>query len=307
MLNNATTLAAVIHLIDKPSVRKAYRDLIQGSQIPSDHKEIVEWLHNMFPELAPYFKAPLCEQAVDLIHRNHKANISVIEISSTAYPRFLRLITDPPPIIFVRGNLKTLEIDRCVAMVGAREASPCGTEIAKRMAMHLGESGWLTVSGLALGIDTAAHTGALISRGKTIAVLAHGLDQASPRSNARLADQILEADGLWLSEHSISVPARREYFLRRNRLQIGLSCGSIIIEAALRSGSMAQANYCVTENRPLFAVVPQSEDNPHKLLHSGTSDMVLRHGALPIKSRDDYPNIVQTLTDSRDLLFEKSL
>lgn len=302
MINNATVLATGLHLIGKIPEREACRALLMSRTPPDDGNQLVDWLMGRFPGLKASYDSSLWQRALDLIEKNKRVGVQVIGIASHEYPKFLRMIDDPPPIIFVKGNLNTLGIDTTVAIVGTRDATPKGLEVAKRIAIHLGEAGWLSVSGLALGIDAAAHGGSLLAGSKTIAVLAHGLEQASPRKNAKLADQILEADGLWLSEHSVEVPARKDYFVRRNRLQIGLSCGSIIVEAALRSGSMAQANFCVSEKRPLFAVVPHSPGNPLGLLCEGTSDMVKRLGAIPVKTRDDYPSIVARLEASRKTL-----
>ena len=108
--------------------------------------------------------------------------------------------------------------------------------------------------------------------------------------------------GAWVSEHSIGIPAKKHHFVPRNRIQIGLSAGSIIVEAAIKSGSLSQARFCVGQNRPLFAVVPQTSANPHHLNCEGTLHMVKELGAIPIRSKDDYPKLIEVLEKERKII-----
>ena len=226
-----------------------------------------------------------------------------IPLSSARYPLTLRLIPDPPPILYVRGNPNVLTRLPGVAVVGTRKASQHGLTIAQRVAKFLSESGTLVVSGLASGVDAAAHEGALLGRTPTIAVLAHGLERASPRVNEPLGMRILETGGLWVSEHAFGVSARPEYFVHRNRIQVGLSSASVIVEGELKSGSATQAEYCLRYKRELFAVVP---DSPVTTQSQLPRMLVKLRGAHPIISRESYPELLEIATRKRHELLGSS-
>lgn len=251
-----------------------------------------------FPEIArvDWDKAKLD------IDNNHSLGIKLIGYKDSAYPPYLKAIKDAPPILFVRGNQDVLKKLPGIAIVGARDATVNGLEIARRLAKYCVENDWVVVSGLALGIDAAAHSGALKGGGKTIAVLAGGLEKATPIANARLAQDILGNGGAWVSEHSVGIPPKKHHFVPRNRIQIGLSVGSIIVEAKPRSGSFSQAKFCVGNNRVLFAVTPETSMNPLKLNSEGTLEMVNELGAVAVKTKSDYPSMIQSMLDKRALL-----
>lgn len=235
------------------------------------------------------------DQARRSFDKNAAEEVDLLCISDERYPPCLAISTDAPPVLFIKGNISALTSLPGVAIVGAREATDAGREIARRIARFMGENGWPVVSGLALGIDAAAHQGALDVGGKTIAVLAGGVEKPNPVANTALGNSILDAGGAWVSEHPVGTPPRKHNFVRRNRIQVGLSAGSIIVEAKLRSGSITQARFCSAENRPLFSVVPHSPDNPLGLNSEGTIHMVDEYGAIPIKTKDDYPRIIEKL------------
>lgn len=212
-------------------------------------------------------------------------------ISSNEYPQALKNIADAPLILFVRGNTNLLTEIPGIAVVGTRKATLHGITIAERISTYIGECGIPVISGLALGIDAAAHEGALRSKTPTIAVLAHGLEKASPRANAHLADRILDHGGLWVSEHPCGTSARPEYFVQRNRIQVGLSSASVIVEGEEKSGSMTQAEFCIRNRRVLAAVLPEQggiTTTQHKLPEM----LVQSRGAFAIRSKDDYPTLV---------------
>lgn len=227
--------------------------------------------------------------------KHEKSGIAIVPISSRKYPDRLRAIADAPPILYAKGNLELLNESQNLAVVGTRDASSAGREIARRIAMFFAAKKWCIVSGLALGIDTAAHEGALDASGSTIAVLAHGLHTVAPPSNRGLAERILDRGGLWVSEYSSGAPPRAHQFKLRNRIQTGLSIGSIIVEGKERSGSMAQARYCLDQERELFAVVPSSPANPLGLICDGTVALVKSGGATAIQGKEDYTGVEQRL------------
>jgi len=176
----------------------------------------------------------------------------LITLSMAAYPRVLRQIPDPPPVLFVDGDVTTLAATQ-LAVVGSRRASPSGVETAHRFSAELATCGLTITSGLALGVDAASHRGALAGGGRTLAVAASGLDRVYPRSHAGLARQVAE-NGALVSEFSPGVPPLARHFPRRNRLISGLSIGVVVVEAARRSGSLITARLAGEQGREVFAV-----------------------------------------------------
>jgi len=197
------------------------------------------------------------------------------------YPVYLRHIYDPPPVLFVRGRLNPGEGERCVAIVGSRAASPQGGALARALAAELAAAGVTIVSGLAHGIDTAAHRGALDAKGRTVAVLGSSHDRLYPRENARLAEAI-GASGAVVSELPPGSSAHPGTFPRRNRIIAALSSAVIVVEAGERSGALITANHALELGRGV-AAVPGSIDAPQ----CAGSNALLRDGATIITSPED--------------------
>jgi DNA processing protein len=194
----------------------------------------------------------------------------IITIACPEYPKLLLETPSPPPLLYIKGNASLLN-NHAIAIVGSRKPSPEGKEIAFDLAKNLGLAAITVTSGLAQGIDTAAHLGALESY-NTIAVIGTGIDITYPRANQKLADQIQE-QGLIISELSLGSQPLPENFPRRNRIISGLSLGTVIVEANLQSGSLITANCAVEQGREVFAI-PGSIRNPrtkgcHQLLKNG--------------------------------------
>jgi len=231
------------------------------------------------------------------IEKTINSGIQPISFFDDIYPFYLKITKNPPPILYLKGNLDILNDLPGVAIVGSRKATEKGAEIARRIAHYMASMGWSVISGLALGIDAAAHLGTLQANGKTIAVLAHGLHVANPKKNEKLGFEILEKGGAWVSEHPVGVPPKREYFVPRNRIQVGLSAGSVIVESDIKSGSMTQANFCLEQNRRLFAVVPENDTNKLGLLCDGTQMLVRDRGAIPLRTKEDYPTLLLKLKE----------
>ena len=175
-----------------------------------------------------------------------------IERDGRMYPDLLRQIPDPPEILYYRGDPDLMNT-RCFAIVGSRKASRAGLQAAQMIGKRLALSGITVVSGLAEGIDAAAHEGALSAGGRTIAVLANGLDQFYPPVNKSIQQEI-EKKGLLISEYPDGTVSRKYYFPLRNRIISGLSEVVIIAEAALRSGSLITAEAAIEQGRRVFAV-----------------------------------------------------
>lgn len=197
------------------------------------------------------------------------------------YPPLLREISSPPLILFIKGELSLLQ-QQALAIVGARKPTHTGLEIAHQLASELSELGFVIISGLARGIDGAAHQGALKKKGLTMAVLGSGLEHIYPVSHQALAMDILEKEGALISEFLPFTPPKAENFPRRNRIISGLSLGVVVIEATLRSGSLITAGYALEQNREVFAI-PGSIRNP---LSQGCHAL-LKEGATLVDSTED--------------------
>ena len=204
----------------------------------------------------------------------------LITLADSTYPKLLLEITDPPPILYVKGDPALL--DRAsLAVVGSRNATQQGIANAEAFSRELSEGGFTIVSGLALGIDAAAHAGGLAAASSSIAVVGTGLDIVYPARNRDLAHQ-LAAKGALMSEFALGTPPLASNFPRRNRLISGLSRGCLIVEAALRSGSLITARYALEQGREVFAV-PGSIHSP---LSKGCH-LLIKQGAKLVESSLD--------------------
>ncbi len=195
----------------------------------------------------------------------------VVPLGDPAYPSALLETADPPLLLHAIGRLALLNTPS-LAVVGSRHASVQGRQNAKAFAAHLGQAGLTIVSGLAMGIDGAAHEGALGTAGGTVAVVATGLDQIYPRRHAALAAQIA-TEGLIVSEYALGAPPLRENFPQRNRIIAGLTRGTLVVEATLQSGSLITARLAVECGREVFAIpgsihAPQAK-GCHALIKQG--------------------------------------
>jgi DNA processing protein len=212
-----------------------------------------------------------------------KENIQIISINSKEYPTILKEIPSPPYLIYLKGNINLLK-ERCVSIVGSRSFTAYGKMATEKLTKELASSGICIVSGLAFGIDAIAHQEALIVKGKTIAVLGNSLDEKSisPKANLTLARDILNANGLLVSEFAPQTQASKFTFPMRNRIIAGLSFATLVIEAAEKSGSLITANYALDSNRDVFAV-PGSIFSPQS---EGTNNLI-KKGAKLISSVSD--------------------
>jgi DNA processing protein len=225
-----------------------------------------------FEDFAPLEKE-LCELP--------RLGARLVRWTDSEYPPNLRQIADPPPYLIARGLLEANDTG-CVAVVGARAASEAGLRMAQRLGFELATHGFVVVSGLARGIDGAAHRGALEAGGRTVAVLGCGIDVAYPPEHRGLADSIVEHRGAILSELPLGAPPVPENFPSRNRILSGLSLGVVIVEAAEKSGSLITARMALEQDRQVFAV-------PGSPLSGKTrgSNRLLREGAVLVECVED--------------------
>ena len=218
------------------------------------------------------------EEAAAEAERTHAAGARLVAAIEPDYPAPLAAVEDAPPVIALLGSSTMFERP-AIGIVGARNASTNGKRFAETMAAELGEAGFVIASGLARGVDTAAHQGALGAG--TIAVMAGGVDVCYPPDNARLYDEIVQ-QGALISEQPMGLQPQGRHFPRRNRLISGLSFGVVVVEAAMRSGSLITARMALEQGREVFAV-PGSPLDPRC---RGTNNL-LRQGAALTESAAD--------------------
>jgi len=208
-----------------------------------------------------------------------------VALGDPRYPRALLQTADPPLLLYTQGDAGLLN-NPCLAIVGSRNPTPQGAENARAFAEHLGRAGLTIVSGLALGIDGAAHTGALAAGAATIAVVGTGLDRVYPRANRELAHRIAER-GVIVSEFNLGTEPLAANFPQRNRIIAGLSLGTLVVEAALESGSLITARQAVEAGREVFAI-PGSIHSPQ----SRGCHALIKQGA---KLVDDVRDVLEEL------------
>ena len=216
--------------------------------------------------------SPLATKGFEVLETLEKHQAKMLTHGSEDYPGLLKQIHRPPPIIYTKGNTDLLSLPQ-IAIVGTRNPSAAGLENTRIFARYLAQGGFTITSGLALGIDGAAHEATLSAKGKTIGVMATGIDKLYPQKHQPLADAILQQGGLLLTEFAPGTPPHSVNFPRRNRIISGLSLGVLVIEAAIKSGSLITARCALEQNREVFAI-PGSIHSPqskgcHALIKDG--------------------------------------
>ncbi len=193
------------------------------------------------------------ELAQDELAKAARASARIIALSDPEYPPRLREIYDPPVILFVKGSVELLSKPG-IAMVGTRHPTPYGSGMAERLATDLAARGLVIISGMARGIDTASHRGAISAKGKTIAIFGTGIDVPYPKENTRLAEQILALGGALVSEFPLGTSPVPQNFPIRNRIISGMSAGVLVVEAAEYSGTRITSRCALEQNRDVYAV-----------------------------------------------------
>ncbi len=201
--------------------------------------------------------------------------------SHPEFPPALNTVPDPPPFLFIRGSLAEMKANG-VGIVGSRHATPYGRGVSERIGRELAAQGVTVVSGGAVGIDSAAHRGAVSAGGRTVAVLGCGLDVDYPRENRELFEKIVECGGALVSEYSLGAQPEAWRFPLRNRIISGMCLGVLVVEAPQKSGALITASYAAEQGRTLMAV-PGNIDRPSSV----GSNELLRLGAVPILKTDD--------------------
>jgi DNA processing protein len=234
------------------------------------------------------------ELAQDETARAAQAGAAIISLSAPDYPARLREIYDPPVILFVKGSVELLSKPG-IAMVGTRHPTPYGTGMAERLATDLASRGLVIISGMARGIDTASHRGAITAKGKTVAVLGTGIDILYPKENTRLAEQILSLGGTIISEFPIGTSPQPQNFPIRNRIISGMSAGVLVVEAAEYSGTRITSRCALEQNRDVYAV-PGNVTNKN----SWGPNTLIKQGAKLVATWEDVWE--ELPTDIQDVL-----
>ena len=255
---------------------------------PSDLIEILKKANAKFKKVSvPDTQAAMIgwSKANKIWDVSQQHNIQIISRESPNYPKGLLQISDPPLLLHVLGNIDAINKD-CIAIVGTRKPTEYGIVAAKRLGALFAENGYVVVSGLADGIDAAAHQGALEVNGLTVAVLAHGLDTVYPSKNKVLADAILKNNGALVSEYPWGTKTNRSYFVARDRIQSGLSLGVFVVETGVKGGTMHTVRFCKEQKRILI-VLQHSPDligHPKTL---GNAQLLSEGNAVVFESEDD--------------------
>lgn len=215
----------------------------------------------------------------------YKYKVNVLTIEDALYPKNLKTIHYPPPVLYFKGTIVKAD-KNSISIVGSRKATYYGKMVAEKLSKDLTLAGLTIISGMARGIDTAAHKGALSVNGRTIAVLGCGIDHIYPPENRRLAQEMQES-GAIISEFPLSTLPERQNFPRRNRIISGLSLGTVVVEAAEKSGALITADFALDQGREVFAI-PGNINSP---LSDGSHNLI-KQGA---KLVNNYQDILEEI------------
>ena len=263
------------------------------------------------------FKEHSYEDEMNFLKALNDNSIEIVKITEKHYPEKLRNIDNPPYILFYKGKL-SLAYDNMIAVVGSRKSSIYGLDVTKYLAKEIYRVGYGVVSGVAYGIDTAAHKEVLISGGKTIGVLGCGLDIIYPKSNKKLYEEIYN-NGLLISEFPMGVQPMPYNFPRRNRIISGLSSGVIVVEASVKSGSLITANLALEQGKDVMAIPGSIFSNTsrgcHQLLRDGArifTGLEDLHSFLNVTKKESEKtiknhsrNLIMTVIKNEPIHFDK--
>ncbi|WP_457570040.1 DNA-processing protein DprA [Desulfurobacterium sp.] len=233
------------------------------------------------------------------IETAERLGVKLFPLTGKEYPPILKKISSPPPVLYVKGKI---DKSMAVSIVGSRKCSSYGRKIAYQLASFLSSNGVPVVSGLAYGIDTAAHKGAVESKGVTYAVLGCGIDVNYPSGNSNLREMIVNYGGALISEFPFGTSPSRENFPRRNRIISGLSVATVVVEANENSGALITAGFALDEGRDVFAV-PANIDS----VFSKGSNKLLKEGAVPLVEFEDIFDEIPYLRKGRDKTYQREI
>ena len=280
----------ILTLLSIPRIGRKSVDLFikEIKENPKDEKDIVSIFENIknynkkinIPTLENVKIA--YEKANKIAYLSKEQNIKSIDILNKNFPQKLKHIENSPQILFYKGNYNAVINENTVAIIGSRKASEESEKNAYEISKLLSKEKYSIISGLAIGCDTYAHKGCLDSKGMTVGVLSNGLDKIYPAQNRELAENIIENNGCLLSEYPIGFSSFKKNFIERDRIQSGLSLGTIVIQASIKSGTMHTANFTLQQNRALFCF---------DIDESGNKFLLENNKAISIKGKEDIDKI----------------
>ena len=248
--------------------------------------------------------AEAIRKSEEILRNCDKIGCRVVSFFDALYPRRLKLTADPAAVLYYRGNIRCLNEMPSVAIIGTREPSPYGLLVARNLGQVMAERGYIDVSGLAVGCDTAGHIGCLDGKGITAAALPCSLDTIYPKSNLELADQILANGGCLLSEYPPYSSLLKNAFIERDRLQSGLSDGVMVIETGIQGGTLHAVRYAKEYGRPVACFL--HPDKYRTLEKAQGNQMLIRRGdAVPIAGNDDLDRFIEIMKTGKDSVPEE--
>ena len=226
------------------------------------------------------------QKAEEILNKMERENIRIITLMDKTYPKNLQRIYDKPILLYAKGNTNLLKSLKKISIIGSRNCSEYGKIVTQKFSYMLAKKDYTIVSGMAKGIDSYAHKGALTAQGNTIAILGSGVNYIYPEENKRLYNKILEQNGLILSEYGIDTKPIPEYFPARNRLISGISDKILITEASKKSGTMITANFAIEQGKTVYAV----PGNITSTRSEGTNEWI-KDGAILVNSLEDITDL----------------
>jgi DNA processing protein len=270
---------------------------------PIERQELSEaTLGNESPDFINVDFNALVDRALIDLRKHEREGIRILSIDSNEYPKLLRLISNPPLVLFVKGSIEALSRNCNVAVVGTRDATLTGEKVACKIARWLAENGWCVVSGLAKGIDAAAHKGTLEAQACTVAVMATPLNKVYPAENRELAEAILNYGGCWISEFPLWKKPYRSAFVQRDRIQSGISVAVVPVQTDIEGGTMHTVRFAEQQRRLLLCPRP-IQGEQHLRQYAGIRALIESQRATPF-SGDEYEQVLGLLNNRRRELLE---
>jgi DNA processing protein len=241
--------------------------------------------------------------AYEMVGDHEARGIRVVAVDEPDYPPLMRLATNPPPLLYVRGSTEILRTADMVAVVGTREPTPSGEVVAGRLAAAMVEAGFAVASGLAKGIDTAAHVGTLEAGGKTVAFLGTAIDKIYPAANKHLAARIERDGGALVSEYPVGFPTSGRQFVERDRLQAASSIAVMPVQTGREGGTLHTLRFARELHRAVLAPRPLLAEESHPM-YDGIKDLIESGRAVIVEGQADYELIAAYLRSHRDWLLD---
>lgn len=221
----------------------------------------------------------IVESKRQLLKKSQEQGIQAYTFLDPEFPVALTKLAQPCQLIFVKGAAALLK-EKAVAIIGTREVTPLGEKVGRHFAKYVVDKGWVVISGLAIGCDTSGHKGCIEAGGKTIAILAGGLDNIYPKQNTLLAEEIVKTGGCLISEYPIGVSSNAYRLIARDRLQSGLACGVMVVETGEKSGTMHAVNHALADKKPIACCDFDrfSKDHCDTHIHAMGNRMLINQG-----------------------------